>query len=551
MTEARYRLDNPLAEKPAPIQCAPASGPYSRALAIADELVQRPKAGGGPERVRVQHSKQRMTVWERIKVLVDREPNILWQNWGPGLDGASLVTGILDVKGRDVAVYGHDFTLRAGSMDATNGAKLARLIYMAGEKGIPLIGMNDSAGAFVPAGVGGLDGYSEAFTALRRISGLVPSISLMFGYNAGGGSYLPRQGSFMVQCAGTFTGLTGAGVVKEVLGEDVTPEELGGIGVHGQNGVCDLVTADELGSLRTAIRLLGYLPDNNRSGAPFMKTSDSTDRFVYEEDLLFRRTFDSPSGMNTPFDITLYLQLIVDHGEFFELQPQRARNLVTAFGRIAGHVVGFVANNSAFASGQIDIAAARKGTRFIRFCNLYNIPMIFLEDTTGFLPGREQESGGIILEGRRFLDSIIDLRVPRMTLIIRNAFGGAYASYNAHATGADQVFAFPMARIAVMGPAGKDFVYKDEMRAIDTKFKKALASGTERQKAIAERDAGLAALSERYERELMNPKEALSLGSVSRIVLPGYSRRVLADNLSFLMRKYTPSPMSGVQREFE
>jgi acetyl-CoA carboxylase carboxyltransferase component len=196
VTTPRYRFDNPLATTRTSDGLG--QGPYANALALGDELMQRPRRGGGLDRVRVQHAKQRMTVWERIRVLTDREPTILWQNWGPGLDGASLVTGILSIRGRDVAVYGHDFTLRAGSMDATNGAKLARLIYMAGEKGIPLIGMNDSAGAFVPAGVGGLDGYAEAFTALRRVSGVVPSISLMFGYNAGGGAYLPRQGSFMI-----------------------------------------------------------------------------------------------------------------------------------------------------------------------------------------------------------------------------------------------------------------------------------------------------------------------------------------------------------------
>jgi methylmalonyl-CoA decarboxylase subunit alpha len=549
VTTPRYRFDNPLASTRRVDTLG--QGPYASALALGEELMQRPRRGGGPDRVRVQHAKQRMTVWERIRVLTDREPTILWQNWGPGLDGASLVTGLLNIRGRDIAVYGHDFTLRAGSMDATNGAKLARLIYMAGEKGIPLIGMNDSAGAFVPAGVGGLDGYAEAFTALRRISGVVPSVSLMFGYNAGGGAYLPRQGSFMIQCADTFIGITGPGVVKEVLGEEVTPEELGGPSVHGLNGVCDLITSDELGSLRTAIRLLGYLPDNNHVNAPFVRTSDPLDRFGFEEDLLFRRTFSSFSGMNTPFDITLYLQLIVDHGEFFEIQPQRARNLVTAFGRIGGHVVGFVANNSAVNSGEIDIEAARKGTRFIRFCNLYNIPLIFLEDTTAFRPGREQESGGIVLEGRRFLDSIIDLRVPSMTLIIRNAFGGAYSSYNSHFTGADAVFAFPMARIAVMGPAGKDFVYKDELRALDVEMQRAIAGGTPRAEAVAKRAAGLAALSERYERDIMNPKEALSLGSVSQLVVPGTSRRVLGEHLAFLMRKYTPSAMSGVQREFE
>ena len=213
--------------------------------------------------------------------------------------------------------------------------------------------------------------------------------------------------------------------------------------------------------------------------------------------------------------------------------------------------MGYVANNSAVGSGQIDIAAARKAMRFVRFCNLYNIPMIFLEDTTGFKPGTEQESGGILLEGRRLLDSIIDLRTPSLTLIIRNAFGGAYASYNSHFVGADMVFTFPMARIAVMGPAGKDFVYKDELRAAANSYEKAVASGTSEEEAARVRDAVLAELSDRYEEELMNPKEALALGSVSKIVMPGNSRRVLAKNLDFLMRTYTPSPMSGVQREFE
>src|SRR5262245_15042503 len=320
-----YSLDDPF-QRPASPVTRGRHGAYDAALDLGRELLEKPSQGGGPERVRVQHAKGRMTVFERIQVLTQREPNLLWQNWGKGLDGASIVTGILSIQGRDVAVYGHDFTLRAGSMDATNGDKLARLIYMAAERGIPLIGMNDSAGAFVPAGVGGLDGYSEAFCALRKISGVVPSISLMFGYNAGGGAYLPRQGSFMIQCNDTFIGLTGPGVVKSALGEDVSADELGGPGVHGMNGVCDITTSDELASLRTAIRLLGYLPDNNRTLSPFVQTSDPIDRFTVEEDILFRRTFSQAAGMNTPLDITLFIQQICDHGEYFELQPARAQH---------------------------------------------------------------------------------------------------------------------------------------------------------------------------------------------------------------------------------
>ncbi len=550
MSEAKYSLENPFQSTSEP-EVLKTKGLYEEANELGKELLNKPLLGGGVDRILVQHSKDRMTVWERIKVLTDQEPNILYQNWGKSLDGASLVTGILNINGRDVAIYGHDFTLRAGSMDATNGSKLARLIYMAGEHGIPLIGMNDSAGAFVPAGVGGLDGYSEAFTALRKISGVVPSLMLMFGFNAGGGAYLPRQGSFMIQCDNTFFGLTGPGVVKSVLGEDISADDLGGPKVHGQSGVVDIVTGDELGSLRTTLRLLSYLPDNNHSLAPFHATSDPTDRFIYEEEILFKKTFNSPTGMNTPFDITLYLQNICDHGQYFEIQGQRSRNLVTAFGRIGGHVVAFVANNSAVSSGQIDIGAARKGTRFIRFCNLYNIPIVFLEDTTGFLPGKEQEQNGIVLEGRKLLDSIIDIRTPRLTLIIRNAFGGAYACFNSYHTGADMVFALPTARIAVMGPAGKDYVYKDEVSSIQKEYQENLKKGMSEKEAVVIRDKKLQTLSTQYERELMNPKEALSLGSVSRIVLPGTTRNILFQNLDYLIRHYKPAPLSGPQREFE
>ena len=249
---------------------------YDQMLKRGEELLEKPLQGGGESRVRVQHSKGRMTVWERIKVLTTAEAHITFQNWGAELDGAGIVTGILNIDGRDVAVYGHDFTVRAGSMDATNGSKIARLILMAGEHGIPLIGMNDSAGAYVPAGVGGLDGYSEAFSAMRKISGIVPSILLMFGYNAGGGAYLPRQGSFVIQPENTFFGLTGPDVVREALGEDITADDLGGPKVHSKSGVVDLTAPDELGALHTALRLLSYLPDNNYTAPPFCATSLST-----------------------------------------------------------------------------------------------------------------------------------------------------------------------------------------------------------------------------------------------------------------------------------
>jgi acetyl-CoA carboxylase carboxyltransferase component len=539
---------------------AKGGGPYDAAVRQAEQLRERPRTAAGPVQIGRQHAKRRMTVWERIDVLRDSgtEPTILFQNWGPNLDGASLVTGIVKIQGRDVALYGHDFTVRAGSMDATNGTKLANLMRLAGRQGMPLVGMNDSAGAFVPAGIGGLDGYAEVFTALRKISGVVPSIMCMFGYNAGGGSYLPRQGSFMIQPAHTFFGLTGPGVVKSVLGEDVTADELGGPGVHSASGVVDLTVRDEVGALRTARRLLSYMPGNNHEFAPYQETSDPIDRPTGEIDTLLKKAFNSPTGFNTPIDVRIILQQICDHGDYFELQPQRARNTVTAFGRLGGHVVGFVCNNSAVASGQIDVDAALKNARFIRFCNLYNIPVIFMEDTTGFLPGRDQESRGIVQAGRAMLDSIIDLRTPRLLLIIRNAFGGAYAAFNCYATGADHVMALPTTRVAVMGPAGKEFVYKKEMRDMRsrarTRLQEALDAGAS--KADAEADVAAwvkeqeAAFNARYEKELMNPKEALSLGSISEIVMPADVRASLAKNLDFYLSHYTPEPWQAVQREF-
>jgi len=556
-------LRNPFesdAEKRSSAEEAKACGPYDVAIREGQQLRARPRTAAGLVAIGGQHAKRRMTVWERLDVLRDpgTEPTILYQNWGPNLDGASIVTAVITIEGREVAVYGHDFTVRAGSMDATNGTKLANLIRLAGRQGIPLVGMNDSAGAFVPAGIGGLDGYAEAFTALRKISGVVPSIMCMFGYNAGGGSYLPRQGSFMIQPSNTFFGLTGPGVVKSVLGEDVTADELGGPGVHGQSGVTDLTVPDEVGALRTARRLLSYLPGNNHELAPYQETSDPIDRPSGEIDTLLRKAFNSPTGFNTPIDVSIILQQICDHGDYFELQPQRARNTITAFGRLGGHVVGFVCNNSAVASGQIDVDAAFKNSRFIRFCNLYNIPVVFMEDTTGFLPGRDQESRGIVQAGRAMLDSIIDLRTPRLLLIIRNAFGGAYAAFNCYATGADHVMALPTTRVAVMGPAGKEFVYKKEMRDMRergrARLQAALDAGESEESAKADMAKWVkeqeAAFNARYERELMNPKEALSLGSISEIVMPIDVRAALTKNLNFYLSHYRPEPLQSVQREF-
>lgn len=564
-------LNNPFAEPESiefsvPGQVATEPGLYEGAMQAGYDLQQRPSMAAGTKAIERQHQKKRMTIWERISVLTDEAPTILFQNWGPNLDGASLVTAIIRVNGRDVALYGHDFTVRAGSMDATNGKKLARLFELAAKRQIPVVGLNDSAGAYIPAGVGGLDGYADAFTALRKISGVVPSIMCMFGFNAGGGSYLPRQGSFLIQPNDTFFGLTGPGVVKSVLGEDVTPDELGGPAVHSQSGVTDFVVPDEVAALKKVRELLNYLPSYNGELAPHQTSSDPVNRKTWDIDILLKKAFNSPTGFNTPVDISIMIQQLCDHGDFLEIQPDRARNTVTALGRMGGNVIGFVANNSAVASGQIDIDAAYKNARFIRFCNLYNIPVIFLEDTTGFLPGKEQESRGIVQAGRAMLDAIVDLRTPRFLVLVRNAFGGAYASYNNYPTGADFVVALPTTRLAVMGPAGVEYVYKDELRRIrgavkartDEATQENIAAGLSEADARESAQAAVAAwvkaeeaeLAQRYERELMNPNEALSLGSISQIVMPSELRQVLAENMDFHLRHYQAAPMSGVQREF-
>ena len=570
-SKAGFSLDNPFGEQAdvefmVPGQIGYQPGLYEQTLAAGYALQQRPRLAAGVVNIQRQHHKERMTIWERIKVLADGEPTVLFQNWGENLDGASLVTALIKVNGRDVAIYGHDFTVRAGSMDATNGRKLARLFELAGKRRIPLVGLNDSAGAYVPAGVGGLDGYAEAFTALRKVSGVVPSIMCMFGFNAGGGSYLPRQGSFVIQPRGTFFGLTGPGVVKSVLGEDVTPEELGGPDVHSQSGVTDFVVEDEVSALRKVREILNYIPNNNAELARYQPTSDPIDRKTWDVDILLKKAFNSPTRFNTPSDVGLIGQHVCVHRHFMEVQADRARNTITAFGRMGGQVVGFVANNSAVASGQIDISAAFKNARFIRFCNLYNIPVVFMEDTTGFLPGREQEAGGIVHAGRAMLDAIIDLRTPRFLVILRNAFGGAYASYNNYPTGADFVIALPTTRAAVMGPAGMEFVYKDELRAIRGSRQERLAEELKklRDAATAESEAtdlarhrvdswvkeSEALLATRYEAELMNPNEALSLGSISQIVMPSDLRKVITENLLFHIGHYRAEPFAGVQREF-
>lgn len=515
---------------------------YDQLLHEMEQLHDRPKTSVAPASLARQHSKHRCSVWERLEFLTGGAYDVYWRNFGASLDGASIVTAMAQINGRTVAIYGHDFTQRAGAMDAHNGVKLAGFLDHAAKLGVPIIGMNDSAGAYIQAGVGGLESYAKAFRSLRLLSGRVPSIMTMFGFNAGGGSYLPRQGSFLIQPEGSFFGLTGPGVVKSVLGEDVTADQLGGPLVHSGSGVTDYTATDEYDALRLTQHLFSFIPQNSSEAPLRVSNTDPVARPTQCVDAVLRDTINAPTGFQTPFDIRLIIQDFVDHGDYFEFQPGRALNMICAFARLDGVVIGLVANNSAVASGQIDCDAAHKATRFIRFCNLYNISLFFLEDTTGFLPGKEQEQRGIVQAGRALLDAIVDIRVPRVLLIVRNAYGGAYASFNNYATGADVVLALPTARIAVMGPAGAGFVYKDEMRALDKAF-----AQTKDEHA---KQTGLQQLQDRYTAEYLNAREALRLGAVSDIVPPQCLRFVLCQHLNRLWAAYEPSPMQSLQREF-
>jgi len=530
---------------------------YQQLLQEAQSLRDRPQTSVASKAIERQHSKNRMTVWERIHQLTQGRYKVFRRNFGAGLDGAAIVTVIGEIKvlgrARQVAIYGHDFTQQAGAMDATNGRKLAEFLFQAGKLGLPVIGMNDSAGAYVPAGVGGLESYAQAFTALRKISGVVPSIMCMFGFNAGGGAYLPRQGSFIIQPQATFFGLTGPGVVQKVLGETVAAEDLGGPKVHSASGVTDFTATDEQAALDFIPHLLAYIPDHSGVAPQRLVSLDPDNRPSIMTEEILRDTINAPAGFHTPFDIRFIVQDLADFGDYLEFQPSRAGNMICAFARMSGLVVGFCANNSGISSGQIDIQAANKATRFLRFCNIYNIPVIFLEDTTGFLPGQAQEEQGIVQAGRALLDAIVDLRVPRILVVVRNAFGGAYASFNNYATGADVVLALPTARIAVMGTAGVTFVYKKELAAIQADYAQSCASDAShalKEQAEHDRLLALKALDQRYTDTFLNAEAALALGAVSEIILPLTLRCELIAHLNILWSGYTPSAMGGPQREF-
>ena len=434
-------LRNPFGAGDQPAGAGTPRGPYEEAVEEGQQLRARPRTAAGLVQIGRQHAKDRMTVWERIDMLRDpgTEPTVLYQNWGPNLDGASIVTAIVRIKGRSVAVYGHDFTVRAGSMDATNGTKLANLIRLAGEQGLPLIGMNDSAGAFVPAGIGGLDGYAEAFTALRKISGVVPSIMCMFGYNAGGGSYLPRQGSFMIQPVPYVLRLDRARASSSPCSARTSRPTSSAGPACTVKAACRISRfSDEVGALRTASASAQLpCPETITNLAPYQETSDPIDRPTGRDRhaASTKRSIRRLASTRRSTSASSFSRSATT-ATTSSFSPSARGTPITAFGRLGGQVVGFVCNNSAVSSGQIDVDAAFKNSRFIRFCNLYNIPGDLL-GRYDWLPAwvAIRRAAASCRRGGPCSTRSLICAHRALLLIIRNAFGGAYAAFNCYATG--------------------------------------------------------------------------------------------------------------------
>jgi acetyl-CoA carboxylase carboxyltransferase component len=458
-----------------------------------------------PQPGKISHKK--MTLRDRIQVLTSSGPDIQFHNWGHDPDGTSLITGILNIQGRDVALYGHDFTARSAAKDLAGGSKLARLFTMAGEKGIPLLGLNDSGSGLAPDEVGALDGYAEAWTALRNISGVVPSVMCLFGVHTGCGSFLPRQGSFVIQPQQTYWGVARPAIVQSTRGTGVVLNALGGPTAHAATGVADVTAADEIAALHSALRLLSYLPDNNSLMAPFQQSDDPLERRTTKIETLLQKA-SYTSGATTAVDVSIIIQQICDQGDFFELQPQRAPAVVTAFGRLGGYVVGFCAHDSAVSAGHIDDDAALKIARFIRFCNLYNTPILFIRDHhTGAFPVRQT---AVTQAGHALLDALVDLRTPRLLLILRPAGVAAPSPPDTAFIGANRVLTLAMPRPAE----------------------------TEAQDPLS------------HERGWPTSQDNPVLPPSHSIVLPTDVRRVLGENLRFFLRHYRPAPMQSIQREF-
>jgi acetyl-CoA carboxylase carboxyltransferase component len=490
------------------------------------------EAGGGAVQTAKQHAKGKLTARERLGLLLDPETFIetglfvTHRASGFGMEAShpatdGVVTGYGKVEGRLVYVYAQDFTISGGSLGEAHGRKIAQLMDLAIQNGAPLIGLNDSGWARIQEGVDSLAAYGDIFYRNVRASGVIPQITAILGPCAGGAVYSPAITDFVFMVEQTaYMFITGPDVVQAVTHEAVDAESLGGSGVHAsQSGVAHFTAPDEESLLAQLRVLLAYLPANNLTPPPYQPPFDDPARLIPELEQIV------PADPQQPYDIHAVIEALVDDGEFLEVQPDYARNLVVGFARLDGYPLGIVANQPDYLAGVLDINASDKGGRFIRFCDAFHIPLLTLVDTPGFLPGSDQEHNGIIRHGAKLIYAYAEATVPKLALVLRKAYGGAYIVMSSRHLHSDVNLAWPQAEIAVMGPEG----------AVKIVFRKEIAAASDPAAAAAE-------YTRQYRAEFANPYLAAGRGYLDDVIPPADSRRRLASALESLRDKRSDTP---------
>ena len=505
---------------------------HSEKLEHLRALQQQALRGGGETRIRQQHDKGKLTARERLEVLLDegsfQELDLLVQHRSRdfGLEkqkyfGDGVVTGYGRIAGRLVYVFSQDFTVLGGSLSEAHGAKICKIMDLAMKNGAPIIGLNDSGGARIQEGVVSLGAYADIFLRNTLASGVVPQISAILGPCAGGAVYSPAISDFIFMVPNvSYMFVTGPSVVKTVTHEEVSFEELGGAETHAtKSGVAHFIAADEISCLQHIRRLVGFLPSNNRDDAPQHTAPDDPQRQDEKLNTLV------PENPNKPYDIKAAILSVVDHGDFLEVHEKYAANIVVGFGRLAGKSVGFVANQPAVLAGVLDIDSSIKAARFVRFCDAFNLPLVTFVDVPGFLPGTDQEWRGIIKHGAKLLYAYCEATVPKVTVITRKAYGGAYDVMSSKHIRGDINYAWPSAEIAVMGPQG----------AVEIIFKKEIESSPQPQ-------ATMAAKVQEFREKFANPYIAAEHGYLDDIIAPAQTRLKLIAALQMLENKVDHNP---------
>jgi propionyl-CoA carboxylase beta chain len=496
------------------------------------ELKSKSRLGGGEERISAQHARGRLVARERIDLLLDKgsfrevDAFVVHRTNDFGLDqqkylADSVITGWGTIDGRLVYVFSQDFTVFGGSLGEVHSEKVCKLMDMAMKNGAPILGLNDSGGARIQEGVVSLGGYADIFLRNTLASGVIPQISAIMGPCAGGAVYSPALTDFIFMVRNSsYMFVTGPEVVKTVTHEEVSFEDLGGAAVHSEiSGVCHVATDTEADTLYLIRKLLSYLPQNNMEDPPFVSSTDDPLRMDFRLDNLI------PDDPSKPYDIKDAVHLIVDDGQFFEIHEHYAQNIVIGFARLGGHSVGIVANQPAVLAGVLDINSSDKAARFVRFCDSFNIPIVTFVDVPGFLPGTAQEHGGIIRHGAKLLYAYCEATVPKMTVVTRKAYGGAYDVMSSKHIRGDINLAWPSAEIAVMGPDG----------AVNIIFRKELAQAEDSQARKAE-------LVAEYRQKFANPYVAASRGYIDDVIEPRETRPRLVNALEMLANKRDANP---------